>query len=207
MLSGTIQTTTLADAPAFWFLNAVHLLLARIESEGGSYSLVHLTISPEFSTPYHVHHTEDEALYVLAAELTFICDGRKIIRAAGSYIFLLRGVPHGFRCTGGEDSRVLIHVMPGGAVGVIGMMLEMGIPVRGIPADGFYEWKKLDDSPKHAKQPYAISLKSAQPFAFAGLWDAWKEPNSDNWLQSFSIITTEANAITKRICHIDPVYA
>jgi putative SOS response-associated peptidase YedK len=36
-----------------------------------------------------------------------------------------------------------------------------------IPADGFYEWKKLDDSPKPAKQPYAISLKSGEPFAFS----------------------------------------
>jgi putative SOS response-associated peptidase YedK len=68
-----------------------------------------------------------------------------------------------------------------------------------IPADGFYEWKKVDDSPKPAKQPYAISLKSGQPFAFAGLWDAWKEPNSDKWLQSFSIITTEANEIMSSI--------
>jgi putative SOS response-associated peptidase YedK len=36
--------------------------------------------------------------------------------------------------------------------------------------------------------------------AFAGLWDAWKEPkrspqDTDTWLQSFSIITTEANEI------------
>jgi putative SOS response-associated peptidase YedK len=68
-----------------------------------------------------------------------------------------------------------------------------------IPADGFYEWKKLDDSPKPAKQPYAISLKNGQPFALAGLWDAWKEPNGDNWLQSFSIITTEANEIMSAI--------
>jgi putative SOS response-associated peptidase YedK len=30
-------------------------------------------------------------------------------------------------------------------------------------------------------------------------WDAWKEPNSDNWLQSFSIITTEANEIMSSI--------
>jgi putative SOS response-associated peptidase YedK len=64
-----------------------------------------------------------------------------------------------------------------------------------IPTDGFYEWKKLDDSPKPAKQPYAISLKSGEPFAFAGLWDAWKDPQGEQWLQSFSIVTTEANEI------------
>jgi putative SOS response-associated peptidase YedK len=68
-----------------------------------------------------------------------------------------------------------------------------------IPADGFYEWQKLDDSPKPAKQPYAIRLKSGEPLAFAGLWDAWKEPTGEQWLQSFSIITTEANEIMSSI--------
>jgi quercetin dioxygenase-like cupin family protein len=146
MLSDTMQTTTLADAPAYWFLNAVHLLLARSESQGGTYSLVHLTVSPGFSTPYHVHHTEDEALYVLEGELTFVCNGNKAVREAGSYIFLPRGVPHGFRCTGRENSRVLIHVIPGGPKGFIGMMLEMAIPIqRGVlPAQTPPDLLKLD---------------------------------------------------------------
>jgi putative SOS response-associated peptidase YedK len=64
-----------------------------------------------------------------------------------------------------------------------------------VPADGFYEWKVLDDSKKPKKQPFAISLTNGEPLAFAGLWDAWKEPTGDHWLQSFSIITTEANEI------------
>lgn len=73
-----------------------------------------------------------------------------------------------------------------------------------VPADGFYEWKVLDDSRKPKKQPYAISLTDGEPMAFAGLWDAWKEPKSspqsvDKWLQSFSIVTTEANEIMSQI--------
>ena len=76
-----------------------------------------------------------------------------------------------------------------------------------VPADGFYEWKASDDSKKPKKQPYAITLKSGEPFAFAGLWDAWKEPKGvkesghtpDTWLQSFSIITTEANELLSTI--------
>jgi putative SOS response-associated peptidase YedK len=76
-----------------------------------------------------------------------------------------------------------------------------------VPVDGFYEWKALDDSKKPKKQPFAISLKSGEPMAFAGLWDAWKEPKPakesvhtpDTWLQSFSIITTEANELMSSI--------
>jgi putative SOS response-associated peptidase YedK len=61
-----------------------------------------------------------------------------------------------------------------------------------IPANGFYEWKKLGDAPKAAREPYAITLRNGEPMALAGLWDAWKDPAA-GWLQSFSIITTEAN--------------
>jgi putative SOS response-associated peptidase YedK len=61
-----------------------------------------------------------------------------------------------------------------------------------IVADGFYEWEKLDDSPRPPKQPYWISLADGEPFAFAGLWAAWKTP-ADDWLRSCTIITTVAN--------------
>lgn len=58
-----------------------------------------------------------------------------------------------------------------------------------VPADGFYEWKTI--GPKK-KQPYGFSLSNGQPLAFAGLWDAWKQPEG-GWLVSFAIITTDAN--------------
>jgi putative SOS response-associated peptidase YedK len=60
-----------------------------------------------------------------------------------------------------------------------------------VPADGFYEWKKLDAK---TRQPYAFKMRNDAPFAFAGLWDAWKAPDG-GWLQSFSIVTTEANEL------------
>jgi putative SOS response-associated peptidase YedK len=70
-----------------------------------------------------------------------------------------------------------------------------------VPADGFYEWKKLD--PK-TKQPYAFSMSQGEPFAFAGLWDAWKDPEG-GWLQSFSIITTDANELMASVHNRMPV--
>jgi putative SOS response-associated peptidase YedK len=60
-----------------------------------------------------------------------------------------------------------------------------------VPADGFYEWARLDAK---TKQPYAFRLTDDDPLAFAGLWDAWKEPDG-GWLQSFSIVTTAANEL------------
>src|ERR1700759_2933883 len=44
-----------------------------------------------------------------------------------------------------------------------------------IPTNGFYEWKKLDAK---TKQPHAIVLKDRALFAFAGLWERWKDKES-----------------------------
>ena len=60
-----------------------------------------------------------------------------------------------------------------------------------IPASFFYEWKKLDAK---TKQPFAFSVAGNSMFAFAGLWDAWKDAQG-HWLQSFSIVTTSANEL------------
>jgi putative SOS response-associated peptidase YedK len=59
-----------------------------------------------------------------------------------------------------------------------------------IPADGFYEWKKL---PK-AKQPFCFVLQDESIFAFAGLWDRWKDPDG-NLIESCSILTTSPNEL------------
>ena len=58
-----------------------------------------------------------------------------------------------------------------------------------VLADGFYEWRKE----ANGKTPYFISLASGDPFAFAGLWENWHAKDSDESLQSATIITTDAN--------------
>ena len=60
-----------------------------------------------------------------------------------------------------------------------------------VPVSGLYEWPKEGKPPK---QPYAFELSSGGTFAFAGLWDGWKDKDG-HWLQSFAIVTTEANEL------------
>ena len=61
-----------------------------------------------------------------------------------------------------------------------------------IPADGFYEWKKLDTK---TKQPYAIVMKDHGVFGFAGLWERWKDRATGETIQSCTIITTTPNEV------------
>jgi putative SOS response-associated peptidase YedK len=67
-----------------------------------------------------------------------------------------------------------------------------------ILADGFYEWKKTDDD----KQPYHVKMEDGSPFAFAGLWETWKDGPE---IRSCTIITTEANDLMNEIHHRMPV--
>jgi putative SOS response-associated peptidase YedK len=66
-----------------------------------------------------------------------------------------------------------------------------------IPADGFYEWKKLEGQKK--KQPMYMSRVDGEPFAFAGLWEVWKDRNHTDAdgepleLLSCTIITGDPN--------------
>ena len=69
-----------------------------------------------------------------------------------------------------------------------------------IPADGFYEWKNVDNK----KVPYWITLKSRELFAFAGIWREWKNSEREK-LATFAIITTEPNDLIKPIHNRMPV--
>lgn len=71
-----------------------------------------------------------------------------------------------------------------------------------IPADWFYEWKKIDEK---TKQPYAIGMKNESMFAFGGLWETWNEQETGNELQTFTIITTDPNELLEAIHNRMPV--
>lgn len=66
-----------------------------------------------------------------------------------------------------------------------------------IPADGFYEWKRVEGQKR--KQPMYLTTIDESPFAFAGLWEVWKDSNTLDQdgepleLYSCTIITGEPN--------------
>ena len=120
------KSVAVTEGPAFWFLNNLCIIKATSESTGGSFSMVYQIAPPGHATPYHLHHLEDEAFYVLDGEFAFVCNGTKTIIGPGGYIFLPRGVPHGIRVSAPIPSTMLILAMPG--TGFVGMMQEMAVP-------------------------------------------------------------------------------
>jgi putative SOS response-associated peptidase YedK len=71
-----------------------------------------------------------------------------------------------------------------------------------IPADGFYEWKRIDGA--KVKQPHYIRLSNDRPFAFAGLWESRRGEEGDR-LESCTIITCEPNPLMAELHDRMPV--
>jgi putative SOS response-associated peptidase YedK len=69
-----------------------------------------------------------------------------------------------------------------------------------IPADGFYEWAKT----ANGKQPYCFEVNDGELFAFAGLWDGWKDSN-EQLIKTCSILTTTPNSVTATVHDRMPV--
>lgn len=70
-----------------------------------------------------------------------------------------------------------------------------------IPASGFYEW----DKSTKPSIPYYFQLKDESLFAFAGLYDVWKDPLDGQEIYSYTIITTVPNDVVAPVHQRMPV--
>jgi putative SOS response-associated peptidase YedK len=69
-----------------------------------------------------------------------------------------------------------------------------------MPADGFYEWQRNGKT----KQPYCFEVNDGELFAFAGLWDRWRNPQGEV-IESCTILTTTPNSLLADIHDRMPV--
>ncbi len=97
-----------------WYGGVLSSVRATVEQTGGSFGLVDDLMSVGYETPYHIHHQEDEAFYIIDGEMEFVTQGRTVKGTAGTFVFLPRKIAHGFRVVGDRPARVLIWVLPSG---------------------------------------------------------------------------------------------
>ncbi len=76
-----------------------------------------------------------------------------------------------------------------------------------VPATGYYEWRTVDG----VKSPYFIHLPEGEIFAFAGLYEWWRNPAAaadapDRWLLSTTILTQDATGELAQIHDRMPVF-
>jgi putative SOS response-associated peptidase YedK len=70
-----------------------------------------------------------------------------------------------------------------------------------VLADGFYEWKRIG---ARDKQPYSFSMIDDSAFAFAGLWERWRNPAGE-FVETCTILTTKPNSLVADVHDRMPV--
>lgn len=132
-----------SEGTAIWYLNNRMTVKATAASTGGSYSLVEALLPPATSPPLHIHHAEDEPLWVLEGELNVRCGDETFSCVAGSYAFLPKGVPHTFVVEGNSPARVLFLFLPAGGEQYF---VEAGRPAEGdgLPAPGPIDFELVE---------------------------------------------------------------
>jgi quercetin dioxygenase-like cupin family protein len=113
-----------AGQPTVWWQGARMTIRAHGDGTGGALGLVEARFPAGFGPPLHVHHREDEALYVLEGRLRCRAGDRELTAGPGQLVFGPREVPHAFQA-GPEGARALVLMLP---AGLEQMFLDGGVP-------------------------------------------------------------------------------
>jgi quercetin dioxygenase-like cupin family protein len=124
--------STNPDQPAasrpttIWWQGALMTLKAHHDSTGGALALVEARFPAGFGPPLHVHHREDEAIYVLDGRLRWRHGDQERTYGPGELVFGPRELPHTFKA-GPDGALALVLLTP---AGFEGMFQEGGVPAR-----------------------------------------------------------------------------
>lgn len=117
MTGGTAMTDALevrsGEGEARWWLGALAVIKATATDTGGFLTVLDVTDPPNVEAPLHVHHSEDEAFWVLEGNVVFEVGGKTIEASAGDFVFGPRDIPHRYS-VGDSGSRMLFILTPGG---------------------------------------------------------------------------------------------
>ncbi len=112
---------------ATWFLGHLVTIKTAGEETNEAFSVTEHYPPAGFAPPPHIHHKEDEAIYVLEGEIAGFSGETTFRGVPGSYVFLPRDVPHTWRVEGDAPARLLILTAPAG--------FERFVRDAGVPAE------------------------------------------------------------------------
>lgn len=80
--------------------------------KGSGVAVLEYTTKQGEEPPRHTHQTEDEIFYVLEGSITFHCGDESLDLEPGGFIFLPRGIQHGYTIRGTDPVRLLVVTAP-----------------------------------------------------------------------------------------------
>jgi quercetin dioxygenase-like cupin family protein len=100
------------NGAGYLFHGATVVIKAGGEQTLGQLAVMESTYPAGLSVHEHVHAGEDEMFYVLAGELLVFCEQDRWTVTAGSFVFIARDSPHGFKVISKEPARALVVTGP-----------------------------------------------------------------------------------------------
>jgi mannose-6-phosphate isomerase-like protein (cupin superfamily) len=86
----------------------------KSEDTDENYVLGEGVIPPQHEEPMHIHHREDEALYILKGQFEITCGGETFPAGPGAFALLPKGVPHRLKNLSNRPGKILFIHSPGG---------------------------------------------------------------------------------------------
>ena len=108
----TAYVANRSDAPAYWQVGILWVMLATGDQSGGNYSLM-WQLCPKNSGPSPHYHDQDEQFYILDGQITYVAGDRTLVATAGAFVLIPRGTVHCFRVDS-ETAIVLNSYTPAG---------------------------------------------------------------------------------------------
>ena len=94
------------------FLGLTHKLTST--ETAGAYYLCETLLGPERGTPLHIHHYEDEVIYILEGQIDIRLDNNKLQVPAGGIVHLPKKIPHALQNPLSTPLRIMVYAIPGG---------------------------------------------------------------------------------------------
>jgi quercetin dioxygenase-like cupin family protein len=111
---------------SIWYVGHLFTFLAESHDTGGQFSLLDMIIRQGLEPPPHTHQHEDESYYILDGNITFMVGHQTFDAQSGDFVYLPRGVQHGFRLIT-PQARALVWINP---ASLEAAFREMGEPAQ-----------------------------------------------------------------------------
>ena len=113
-------------------LGVTHLLTSA--QTGGAYYLCEAIFGPERGSPLHIHHHEDEVIYVLEGALDVRLDKQGLHIPVGGVVHLPKKFPHALYNPLKTPLKIMVHAIPGGLEGYFDEV-ETALQSRSLDAE------------------------------------------------------------------------
>jgi mannose-6-phosphate isomerase-like protein (cupin superfamily) len=115
------------EGRSIWIVGDTYTFKAVGENTNGAYMLFEASVPPQSGPPPHIHHREDEALFILEGEIEILDNDHTITAGAGSFVHIPRGTLHRFKNVGATTAKMLVFYTP---AGFEGFFFEVGQPAQ-----------------------------------------------------------------------------